>query len=874
MNPIELLTLLLKAPSETDQYVILDKCGFTINQVFLKEWKRSAQQRAYSGDKQQALSIADVILLVGRRFDDDAVCAFSNWVRANVYTIVGEGRDAWRHYQAAGRHYRFLEDWLSLARMNVGAVAALYHVGEYEQGRQTAEEIIPILTVSDDLDDRKRLAGVFNNLAIIYDRQGRYEDSLKLYEQKISAWENWLDDPRSLAEIARTRINEGIIKKRLNLWAEAEMALEAGCCVLAKPPWQDTYQLDLVRGGRHWAILLAQRDIPLDTMPDAVLAAVAKSYADLVSSSENLVDLLYLDLLEIESQLRTEYTVSDWLDRLTVLREQCATSGLARELMQADLLLAEHHARQGNVLEAITRCTAVREMAKVHGEWEIVYRAWHQMGQVYVMMGDIKLAVSAFQSAVAVIEGTGRGVASGDLRSGFLEDKLLVYQDLVALYLDQGNLDGALHWAERTRARELVEMLADKDVPLPIQPQSQLLLEQLAQTRSELTTATEYQHRRALEMRITDISRRIAVLEPCKRDWLTGETAASSDLCAALPDGTLLLVYVVVRNNLWVFPLAQDGILSPVYLGIVPAAEVLERESINLHNLTQIPTQVIERHAEGLIASARHPLANWFDQFLAPLSDLLAQHQRLIIVPDGPLFRLPFHAFYNSVSDHYLIQTHQISYAPSATAWLLSGQREMHGQGGVVLAYDGEQLHHTESEMRTILKAHPDFVAYIGSDATPERLQETLTRQANFIHLAAHAVFRADHPRFSYIRLSDNRLETLDVMRLRLNATLVALSACETGRGLLRGGEYLGLARAFLLAGARSVLATHWAVDDAETARLMGTFYRHLAVGDQPSEALRKAQLAAISTNKPQYRHPYYWAPFFVFGAETPQAPK
>jgi CHAT domain-containing protein len=98
---------------------------------------------------------------------------------------------------------------------------------------------------------------------------------------------------------------------------------------------------------------------------------------------------------------------------------------------------------------------------------------------------------------------------------------------------------------------------------------------------------------------------------------------------------------------------------------------------------------------------------------------------------------------------------------------------------------------------------------------------------------------------------------------MRLRASLVTLSACETGmNGVIAGDELVGLARGFFQAGAASVVVSLWAVNDASTARLMQRFYRYLEAGCTPAAAMRSAQTEL----RRQYPHPYYWAPFLVIG--------
>jgi CHAT domain-containing protein len=143
------------------------------------------------------------------------------------------------------------------------------------------------------------------------------------------------------------------------------------------------------------------------------------------------------------------------------------------------------------------------------------------------------------------------------------------------------------------------------------------------------------------------------------------------------------------------------------------------------------------------------------------------------------------------------------------------------------------------------------------------------------VHLATHGDFRADNPLFSGLVLADGWLTTLDVFNLRLKASLVTLSACQTGRTVVGGGdELLGLMRAFLSAGASALVLSQWAVEDRCTAQLMQAFYHKLESGWTKGAALRYAQLQFIRPGETSdgdvYRHPYFWAPFFLVGNPGP----
>ncbi len=191
--------------------------------------------------------------------------------------------------------------------------------------------------------------------------------------------------------------------------------------------------------------------------------------------------------------------------------------------------------------------------------------------------------------------------------------------------------------------------------------------------------------------------------------------------------------------------------------------------------------------------------------------------------------------------------------------------------------FDFTRLPNTRHEVLAIseLYARDQSQIYFGAEAREETVKSAKLDQYRIIHFAAHALIDDKVPSRSGIVLSlnedpteDGVLQMSEIMRLRLNAELVTLSACSTGLGKLYDGEgIVGLTRAFLYAGADSVVVSLWNVSDAATAELMKTFYRNLNRGKSRDEALRQAKLAMIKSRHREWRHPYFWAPFVLVGS-------
>ncbi len=196
-------------------------------------------------------------------------------------------------------------------------------------------------------------------------------------------------------------------------------------------------------------------------------------------------------------------------------------------------------------------------------------------------------------------------------------------------------------------------------------------------------------------------------------------------------------------------------------------------------------------------------------------------------------------------------------------------------QAGFSDGFQLDRLPRTRDEVEYIAGLFPPDRSrvYFGKESTEEIVkQETLGRYRR-LHFATHSLIDERDPSRSSVVFSldddpgeDGFLEVSEISELELDCDLVVLSACQTGRGQLVSGEgILGLSRAFLYAGARSVVVSLWNVSDISTAQLMKNFYQNLVDGAGNATALRQAKLK-MARGSTETRHPYYWAPFIVVG--------
>jgi CHAT domain-containing protein len=367
------------------------------------------------------------------------------------------------------------------------------------------------------------------------------------------------------------------------------------------------------------------------------------------------------------------------------------------------------------------------------------------------------------------------------------------------------------------------------------------------------------------------------------------DTASPAQIQAGLLDeGTVLVEYFLGQKQVFVFTVTRHDV----------AAAVVERETSLEGDLSELRRAIVGRSAASSGASA----SRLYRQLLAPVEDRIAG-RTLVVVPDGALSTVPFEALLeHEVGPDtepreipYVLRDHAVSYAYSATLAL----QEIHRRGAAPpddfvgfaplvstgVAPDLAALPASQREVtavRELFARRRGLLAdwfktrsrtYLGGQATEGRLKSADLERYRYVHLATHGIVDEDHPGRSRLLLApepgsgeDGVLRLGEAFDLHLNADLVVLSACDTGRGRIAGGEgIIGFTRAFLYAGAQSLLVSLWPVSDAASSELVIDFYRELLGGRPKAEALRQAKLRAMARN-PEYAKPYYWSSLVLLG--------
>src|SRR5919199_1741859 len=517
---------------------------------------------------------------------------------------------------------------------------------------------------------------------------------------------------------------------------------------------------------------------------------------------------------------------------------------------------------------------------------EIKYRlgegqSLNNLGVALLKQGNLTQAEKILRDGIDTWESLRERLGNNDAyKVSIFETQANTYRTLQQVLIAQNHPNAALAIAERGRARAFVELLARRNATTSDSPNSPITpptIEQLQQiAKQQNATLVEY----SIIYEAFKIKSKQETHESELYIWVikpTGEvTFRRSDLKPLWQkqNTTLADLVYISRDSL--------GVRDLPIVGVVPRPGFQQRQETNLaEQLKQLHQLLIE-----------------------PIADLLPtdSNTRVVFIPQSSLFLVPFPALQGK-DGKYLVEKHTILTAPSIQVLQLTREQRqrvgarhvvpLQGNDAIVVGNPtmpsvppkpGEKpqplpsLPGAEKEANAIaplLNTKP----LIGNLATKSAVVQLLPN-ARIIHLATHGLLDEDRGLGSAIALAPDSpssvpplskggiggvnglLTAEEILNLKLNAELVVLSACNTGRGKITGDGVIGLSRSLITAGVPSVLVSLWSVPDAPTASLMTEFYQNWQKNPNKAQALRQAMLTIMK----QHPNPKNWAAFTLIG--------
>jgi tetratricopeptide (TPR) repeat protein len=578
----------------------------------------------------------------------------------------------------------------------------------------------------------------------------------------------------------------------------------------------------------------------------------------------------------------------------------------------------------------VDRAIKILDASKAYPDSAIDARALR--AQLARSRNELASARTDLVAAAELVESLRPRAGGGEAtRAAFLAKHAGVYDELVDLLLTQGRIAEAFGWAERARGRALLDQLASQKVDLrsgiPEPRRSELRKRETAarsavaewQARLDALTWRDDLTPEDKQKRIDEARKKLGVSaaelrrvdEETKNEsalWRASSGGQPVSLDAAqklLAPGERLFAYQIGANGSWLIEIPAfpgDAVARRLTVGDAAAHDL----SIAKGPLTRAALSQLLDGPAGLIAEIeRRPVPGFPDEsskglgalfdLLVPTTDRAAWKAAsgIIVVPDGPLARLPFEALIASTDGrkeprYWLDDGPPLRYAVSATLLsALAARPRAEASGGLLSVADPDygpegssrwaRLPGTAKESDAVTAAfrrnagNVPVTSIRGADATESAVKAAITGK-RYLHLAVHGV--VDEGRgdlLAALALSDGLLQLFEIYELDVSSDVAVLSACATQSGTAVAGEgVFALSRGFLARGARRVIASQWEVDDASTATLVSAFFEDVAHASGTAGTVDYAKALASAKKKvrttPGTAAPFFWAPFVLSG--------
>jgi tetratricopeptide (TPR) repeat protein len=498
---------------------------------------------------------------------------------------------------------------------------------------------------------------------------------------------------------------------------------------------------------------------------------------------------------------------------------------------------------------------------------EIYWQVLLERGRVAEREGQTEKALEYFRKARSLVESQRRSIRTETSKIGFASDKQAVYQGIVRTALKLGDKALVIEVAEQAKSRALVDMLATKsDFGIYGQRAQDVAaaFTEFQTIDSELSIQapdTSVARRAELAAQLQQAAKRLQALAPQLASLVTTGSISVERMAAGLGPQETLVGFFGSTNTLYGYTLAGAEI------------RIFQLDGFGLADDAGEFVQSIKKRRR----QTKDLAEVMYKRLMRPMQSSIAGRD-LLIVPHGSLHYVPFAALHDG--ERYLAQGRAIRYLPSAMMLGLMPEARAMSKSGkdpvnrlLILgnpdlgqaALDLPAAQLEAQDLQTMFSSNSEL--FIRRAAT-----ETLIKDRAFdfshIHVASHGEFSSDTPLQSRLKLAtddknDGMLTVSEIYGLRLSASLVMLSACETGLGSISSGDdVVGLTRGFLYAGAQNVVGSLWEVDDDATAELSRLMYAGLKKGLPVAKALAEAQ-EQLMRKKP---HPYFWAAFLNSG--------
>jgi tetratricopeptide (TPR) repeat protein len=784
-----------------------------------------------------------------------------------VYDILGQYPQAIEFYQQALAIAQEVgnKSGEGTTLNNLGLV--YNHLGQYPQAIEFYQQALFIIR---EVGTRAEEGTTLNNLGLVYDNLGQYPQAIEFYQQALS-----------IRREVGDRVGEGITLNNLGLAYDN---------LGQYPKAIEFYQ----------QALFIRREVGDRSGEGKTLNNLGAVYLNLGQYPQ--ATEFFQPALEIARELGTSAEQGTALNNLGLVYNNLEQYTEAIEFYQQALFILRevgNRAEEGTTLSNLglvynnlgqyPQATEFFQQALfIHqevGNRPMEGTTLNNLGLAYNNLGQYPKAIEFYQQALfihrEVGDRSGEGITLSNLGA--------LYNNLEQYPKAERNLFDAIIVWESLRPSELDDK--DKISLFDTQAHTYRLLQEVLIAQNQTETALEIAERGRARAFVDLLWQRLS-----NETQPTLPSPTLVDIQQVARDQNAILVeYSITQEDLYIWVISPTGNITFRSVKIAEKTGGLSlQELVNTSRFAMGVRSrslvVVPRETDtGDATTTQTRLKQLHQLLIEPISDLLPQtpEERVIFIPHGELFLVPFPALQDANGTD-LIETHTILTAPAIQVLQLTGRqgdRETGNWGDdlvvgnpvmpSIVLNPGDPpvslrpLPGAEIEAKAIadiLKTQP----LLGSAATEPAVVERM-QTARIVHLATHGILDDVGGMSSSIALTpagergdggNGFLTAEEILKLNLNADLVVLSACDTGRGKITGDGVVGLSRSLVTAGVSSLVVSLWQVPDGPTAELMTQFYENLQQGLDKATALRKAMLETRET----YADPVNWAAFTLIG--------
>lgn len=766
------------------------------------------------------------------------------------------------------------------------------------------------LEISNRINHKIEKGRCLNNIGVYYQKQNDYSIALIYYENALSFIKAMDDQPTE----AECLSNIGILYRDLGNLTKAQQYLSSALELDKKVGDIDSISTDMNNIGSVYL----RRGIDGQNTHDLLQALdVFRSCLSLrgIEKTNSLIKITALNNIGIIQSELKDYPNAR--DNLSLAMKIVEKGNYLSEKCQIINNIAASFVYENKIDDAIEYYSKALEIGSEHSLENILMESCLGLGQCYEIKGEYSSSISFYKRSIEAMENVWDRIPSEFFKIGFARNKMHAYQRIIKILVSlhsanphMTSLEEIFNFVERAKARAFLENIREtwedgnrgtnasfNERQQEISKNISLLYRKLISCN--LPVDSKQQINNELER---EEEKYIRLVSENKTEARNKGLKITKEVCSIsqiqnqiIDDQTVILEYFIEEKESYLIIITR----KTAKLCLLAGRDDLEkslRAYIKLFSFRSNDNRV------GVEAAKR------IGKELIPLEKggLLEDAKALIVIPDGILHYLPFETLRASIGhgSGYLVEKLVISYCPSASSlFVLKQQKKRNVRQRALLAVGGpnygipptsehkitkkdvlSQLYNEQGfrfsslpfSKREVLEigklfAKSDRTILVGEKASEEAIKKLPLIDYRLIHFACHGFLDERIPFRSALVLSlnaqqedDGYLQMREIYGLTMNADLVVLSACQTGNGILERAEGpMGLARPFFYAGARSVIASLWSINDKTTVFFMKELYRNLVEGYAAGKAL---QLTKIRMLNSAWSHPFYWAGFILNG--------